>query len=607
MLQEARTFVELGRLAEAETSLSRFLKSNPTSVEATTLLGIVYSKSGRFELAVELLEGVLSREPNYLEALTWLAAVRMSQRRFGEAIEILERLLKLKPNDAESYNLLGSCLLSLGRAGEAEKAFTASIGLHPSAPPFSNLGMALRLQNRGDEALAAFQRAAELSPDHPQNHLQLFKQFQQLSRWDEAIKSLRIGLRLHPESLLLAEALAVALGRLKQNAEAEAIFRDISQSSPRAANSYAIWLQEEGRFKDSVPVLQHSLRLEPLQGAPYLNLVEAKQFHLDGKPILDSALTLAADPRLNDQARMPLAYALGKIYDHEEDYSAAISWFDTGNEIAYRLYPTCQTFDPVWTKREPELASQLYTKAFMERSALMGSPDSRPIFIVGMIRSGTTLLDQIVSAHPDVASVGEGTFWNVEGDSIHPRWMKDSPTGKEIASLADRYLASVGVRSQDGRFTDKMPLNYRHLGLIRAVFPEARILHIRRDPLDTCLSIYFTFFGGGPNFAYRQENIVAFYRAYQAHMEHWRNALPADRLFELDYETLVTEPGPLTRRIIEFLDLPWSEACLRPEQNRDQVATPSRWQARQPFYKTSIGKGRLYERWLGALRDLIGS
>jgi hypothetical protein len=153
--------------------------------------------------------------------------------------------------------------------------------------------------------------------------------------------------------------------------------------------------------------------------------------------------------------------------------------------------------------------------------------------------------------------------------------------------------------------TDKMPVNYRHLGLVHLAFPQAKILHIRRNPLDTCLSIYMTFLHGESNFAYNRENIVAFYRSYLRVMEHWRSVLPTNRFFELDYEDLVARPEAVTRQILDFCGLPWNDACLSPNVGRGPVATPSRWQVRQPIYTDSIARWRRYEPWLGALNGLL--
>ena len=473
-LDSCRDFVLGGKLPEAQLKLEELLDREPENAEAAKLLGIVYVQTGRGSLAIPRLLLALRKAPHDVEALTWLAAAHQSLGSHQEAIEVLRRILILKQDDSEVFNLLGIGLLAVGKSDEAEAAFRQSLSLmSQSAPAYANLGMALRLQNRGSEALAAFRKAVQLAPEQPQNHLQLFKQLQQLSLMDEAVDCLRLGIKRHPHSVMLAEAMALALGRMKRPEEAERIFRQISKVNASAANSYSAWLQEEGRFEDSVPILQQSLRLIPLQGAPYRSLVEAKVFAIDGKPIRSSVQSLVEDARLDESGRMHLSYTLGKVYEHEGDYRTAMQWFDSANDLAYRVYPNTRTFDPDWTAREPDLMAEIYSADFLHQMKDLGSQGDRPIFIVGMIRSGTTLLDQIVSSHPEITSVGEGTFWNAEGDAIHPRWARERPSFDEITALADRYLRSVRREGITGNFSDKMPLNYRHLGLILSVFSES--------------------------------------------------------------------------------------------------------------------------------------
>lgn len=223
--------------------------------------------------------------------------------------------------------------------------------------------------------------------------------------------------------------------------------------------------------------------------------------------------------------------------------------------------------------------------------------DGPPALIVGMPRSGTTLVEQIVSSHPLVAAGGELTFWTDQ---------RETAAAKDAASrLAAGYLAllrRIGPGSE--RVTDKNPFNFLHLGAIRLALPHARFIHVRRDPIDTCLSIYFTRFATPQAFAYDRGDLVFYYRQYERLMAHWRAFIPADRLLEIDYESLIANRESLTRRMIAFCGLPWDAACLAPESNPRLVRTASVWQARQPVYRTSVERWRRYEPWLGELSQL---
>ena len=304
---------------------------------------------------------------------------------------------------------------------------------------------------------------------------------------------------------------------------------------------------------------------------------------------------------------MYLCYALGKAYDHAAEYRRAMQFFDEGNALAYQIYNAARGFDIEITTKYPEKVASIYSRnrAVEVRSA--GSDSAKPLFIVGMIRSGTTLLDQILTSHPSVEAAGELDFWKLKADQYNRIWFKNGIDAEALPQIEEQYLRVLDRISKNAsRVTDKMPINFESVGMIHTVFPEARILHIRRNPLDTCLSIHMTFYGGGPNFAYKKENIIAYFRAYMRFMELWREIIPSSRLLEIDYEDLVAKPEPLIRQIIEFCGLPWDSACLDHQGNRNTVATPSTWQARQPIYKTSVERWRRYEPWLGDLAELKG-
>jgi hypothetical protein len=388
---------------------------------------------------------------------------------------------------------------------------------------------------------------------------------------------------------------------------AESIFKRIETRGSLYASAYATWLQEEGRFPESVQVLERSILREPTQGAAYHALADAGCFTVGGESLIDRVAPLLKEPNLADEQRMHLFYALGRAQDQAGQYREAMSSYDGANELAFRTYPICRNFDAKGTWEELRLKSDLYSKPLVRRFSDMGLPDETPIFIVGMIRSGTTLMDQIVSSHPDVASAGELTYWGSQaGVVLRPQRDADFDP-KRLRPLAAGHLAILKDAGGDSsHVTDKMPLNFMQLGLIHLALPKARILHIRRNPIDTCLSIYMTFLHGGSNFAYKKENIATFYRAYLNYMAHWRAVLPKGCLYEVDYEALVQDPEGEIRAVLEFLGLPWNDACVSHESNKNSVTTPSRWQVRQPTYTTSVHKWRRYEPWLGSFRELVG-
>ena len=249
------------------------------------------------------------------------------------------------------------------------------------------------------------------------------------------------------------------------------------------------------------------------------------------------------------------------------------------------------------------------TPEFIAQASELGSEDATPVLIIGMPRSGTTLVEQIVSMHPEVAGGGELNFWNERGAA----W-RGSAAGDErqvvvsefLAKAAGEYLGVLrAIAPKAARVTDKMPFNFLWAGLIHVAFPRATIIHCRRAAVDTALSIHQTYFHPGLAFPTGGAELVAYFESYQRLIDHWRSVLPADRFIEVDYEELTRAPEPVIRRIIAACGLAWHDACLRPESNPRAVKTPSKWQTRQPIYRTSVARWRRYEPWLGPLRALV--
>jgi hypothetical protein len=295
--------------------------------------------------------------------------------------------------------------------------------------------------------------------------------------------------------------------------------------------------------------------------------------------------------------RMALDFALGKVHDDLGEYAEAMRYFEAANRIDY----VSRKLDRAAQSRRIDRLIADSPPGFLGRRPDFETPDETPVLIVGMPRSGTTLVEQILSSHPAVAAGGELTYW-----SDVSRSLLDKNERVEVARrLATDYLALLGRISPDAtRVTDKLPFNYEQLGLVRQVLPRAFVLHCRRHPVDTCWSIFTTYFRS--RLADRGD-LVFFYRQYERIMAHWRSVLPAERFFEIDYESLVADPEPLTRRLVAFCGLEWDEACLAPHRNRRPVTTASLWQARQPIYRGSVARWRRYEPWLGELHELLSA
>jgi hypothetical protein len=313
-----------------------------------------------------------------------------------------------------------------------------------------------------------------------------------------------------------------------------------------------------------------------------------------------------ATPGLEAAQRLRLHLAVGKAADDLGDYALAMQHFDAADAVRRGF----GSFDPAAFSAEVDRLIARCTPELIARAPELGGPDATPVLIIGMPRSGTTLVEQIVSMHPEVGAGGELNFWNERGAA----WHRTGAAGNETPFLATEFLAKAAadylrvlrtMAPKAARVTDKMPFNFLWAGLTHLAFPRAVIIHCCRAAVDTALSIHQTHFNPSLAFPTGGAELVAYFRCYQRVTDHWRRVLPPDRFLEVDYEELTREPEPIIRRIIAACGLGWHDACLRPESNPRAVKTPSKWQTRQPIYRTSVARWRRYEPWLGPLRALV--
>ncbi|HLG88963.1 MAG TPA: sulfotransferase [Alphaproteobacteria bacterium] len=533
-----------------------------------------------------------------------LAKTLNEQGKTSDAIEVLENALRLSPHDPVVYNNLGLLHLAAQDLARAVDCFEKAIALDPDlATGHYNLGAARERQRDHDAAAACYRKAIALSPTMGEAYSRLGNLLQSRGDSDGAVECFRCASELAPDTprglverakiLLIEEKVGEAEGCLRRslavdaaNAEAHALLGDL--------------LSESGRFEDAARSLREAIRLDPERVSAYHNLVLAKKATDDDRRLIETMAGLVNEPGRTDFERSLLHFALGKAFDDLGEHQNAIRHFDEGNRIEYRNFAFDRT---AWRKSIDQLIST-FTADFFARKAPLGSQSEIPILILGMPRSGTTLVEQIVSNHPKVGAGGELRFWNDRATALGGAIASRLDT--EIPELAEEYLALLRRIDPDAaRITDKMPFNFIWLGLIHLAFPKAKIIHCRRNPLDTCLSIYFLRFATRQAFAYDRGDLAFYYREYQRLMAHWRQVLPGDRLLEIDYEMLIADREAVTRRMIGFCGLEWNDACLRHEDNRRVVKTASLWQVRQPIYQSSVERWRQYEPWLGELRELL--
>jgi tetratricopeptide (TPR) repeat protein len=384
--------------------------------------------------------------------------------------------------------------------------------------------------------------------------------------------------------------------------EAEIELRRVVVLEPGFASARVILgslLAERGIFDEAAQQLTGAIHDRP---SAFQQLSSVKRMTEADRPLVARMSHLVQRPGIDTLTRLHVHFGLGKSYDDLGDYQRAIEHYDEAN----RLRAQSSRLDrAALVARYDNIIARFTALAEAPQSfaPFNGPEGDLPVFIVGMPRSGTTLVEQILSSHPAVTAAGELTFWQQhERAEAGSAIVADRATRSKAAAEYISKLRSLGPQAL--RVTDKAPFNFESLGLLHFMFPNARIVHCRRHPIDNCLSIFFTNFMKRQDYAWDRGDIAFFYRQYSRLMDAWRGVLPADRFMEVEYETLVRDRETETRRLVSFIGLDWDDLCLAPERNRRSVKTASLWQARQPVYTTSTERWRRYKPWLGELSEL---
>lgn len=525
--------------------------------------------------------------------------------KFAAAIAALRRATDLDPGAAESHHALGRALLRGGHPGEAVDSLRLAITLTDDfAAAHHDLAVALAAAGQDREAMAACRRAIGLAPQRAAGYRLLSELLEAAGDFDEAAECSRRAAARERDAvssrLDFARA-AVLEGDLPaaEKSLRQAVAGDLN--SDKLHKALGDVLTKRGRFDEAIEACDRALALNPLYGPAHLTAVQVRKCTEADRPRLMRMLSILRHSSIDDADRLFLHFAIGKLLDDLGEYREAMRHFDMANSIRHRD----ARFERAGLTEVIDRLIARFTSAFFEVNRGFGLMDETPLLIVGMPRSGTTLVEQVVSSHPSVAAGEELFFWSNRASSraVAEATALTPEAGRELAVEYISLLRRIGPSAV--RVTDKQTFNFQQLGLIHLLLPRARIIHCRRHPIDTCLSMYFTFFKGRIPFVGDKGDLVFAYLQYARIMQHWRSVLPPDRFLEIDYEELVTDREAVTRQLIEFCALDWHSACLQPERNDRAVTTASLWQARQPIFSSSVERWRRYEPWLGELGNLL--
>jgi len=490
---------------------------------------------------------------------------------YAEAVDCYQQLLHQDPRNAVACNNLGNALWKMGRFGDAEAQYRRAVSIRGNyAEALCNLGTLLRASGRIIEAEMPLRQALKAKPTHLDSQISLGTTLFVLGRLSEARSILEKSLKLAPRSV---DAL-VALGGVTAR---------------------------EGRFAESETMYRRALEIDPKAAAGWAGLAALRRMTTADADWLRGAQA-AISAALEPLAESTLRYAIAKYYDDTGNFGRAFRSYQRGNELDKLR---AQPYDRQAHSRFVDDLVRIYTPEALAAAHAGASDSDRPVFVVGMPRSGTSLTEQIIASHPAARGAGELGYWNLavrKHEAALRQALPAEPLRRKLASGYASVLAQHGTKAW--RVVDKATINSDYLGLIHSIFPRARIIYMRRDPIDTCLSCYFQQFSAVTSFTLDLSDLAHYYREHQRLVAHWRNVLPAGSFLEVPYEGLVTDQEKWTRRILEFIGLRWDDHCLNYHLTENTVMTASYWQVRQTLYHSSIGRWRNYQKFIGPLLEL---
>ena len=616
-------FAALDRPEQSIVRYERALALKPEHADAHAGIGKALARLERHGEALRHFEQALAARPDWPEGYNRVGNALAALGRYDAAIMHYRRAIELRPELVEARNNLGNVLVALNRAEEAIEQYRGALGdaaAEPSAisyQAYNNLGGALMALKRPEEAKAWFERALALGGNVAEPAQNLGAALAAMDRPEDAIAHYRSALAAKPDFAQAHSNLGSALVDLNRPEEALACFAQALAIDPRLASAHhgiGVACLNLGRFDQARRAFERSIEIDPKRFDSYQSLAEIKRFAPDDPQLV--ALEQAArdiEALTQDQA-IHLQFALAKAYADLQRHALAFEHLLAGNALKRR-----QTeYDEAVAIGKLARSRAAFTPDLIARLRGLGDPSPQPVFIVGMPRSGTTLVEQVLASHPKVFGAGEledfgraaGRVCEPSGATVPYPEMLAGITAEQVRTIGARYLEAVRALSPRAaaaeRITDKLPANFRLVGLIHLALPNARIIHVRRDPVDTCFSCFSKWFAGEQAFTYDLAELGRYYRAYHALMAHWRSVLPPGVMLEVQYEDLVADFAPQVRRMLAHCGLGWDAACLAFHTTQRSVRTASATQVRQPLYASAVGRWKPYEAMLGPLLEALG-
>ncbi len=603
----------LNQLDKAVENGKRAVVLDPNLAMAHSNLGIAFYDLKQLDDAAAAQQRALELAPGFAPALNNLGNIKREQGDKIAAMDYYRQAIAANARYLEPLSNLGALLLEEDRSDEAESVLNLALQLDPNYPEaICNRGGVLLAREENEQALGHYQRALQLRPVYVEAQMGLAKTLQALENLPDAEAAARGAVQMANSNAKAHSLLAGIYAEIAQPEKAEAAFElalTLDPKSDDALLGLGHLCMENGQMERAEELFQRALDFKADNLAAHIHRVQVKKVR-EGDASFAALLEQEKQfDTLSDNRRMSLNFALGKCYDDTQHYDLAFPHFLNG----CKLKRAKLSYDPAGAAQQFTELKTLFTQDNIERLRGGGDPSDLPIFVLGMPRSGTTLTEQIIASHPAVYGAGELP------DLLRIAHRKTNPATTSfpdnlryldpniLAAWGAEYIAALKQRAPGARhITDKMPANFFAVPLIHLMLPNAKIIHVNRNPVDTCVSCFTRLFNRKQEHTYDLAELGRYYADYARLMVQWRKVLPATAFLDVNYEDIVADQEGQARRMLDYCGLEWNDACLDFHKTKRQIRTASVTQVRQPIYNTSVERWRKYEKFLGPLLDELG-
>ena len=638
------TLLRSGDADMAEQICRGALELFPADANILCLSARALMRLDQLELAESRANAAIALYPDFPKPHVILGELYMGQDKLEEAVAAIRRATDLDPTRSDTYMKLGMALMRLDRMEEAESAIEDSRRLDPNRALIARAAVheqgeepaaaekiyrqiltrepdnveALRLlaavaviHRQYGDAEILLQRAVDCAPDFARARADLVSVQIERDKFDEAIKHAERLIRMndkHADSYLLLGSAFASAGRYEEAIDAYEETLELVPEHSGALIGLGNMLKTVGQYESAVAAYRTCILEHPTHAEAYWSLANLKTFRFEESEV-EAMEALLEQEALPDEFSVQLCNALGLVYENRCDYARAFDYFERGNSSRR----PSERYDPVDTEDLTDRMIETFSGEFLAQCVNSGDPDQSPIFIVGLPRSGSTLIEQILASHSQVEGTHELSDLGRITQIIPRKFAVGEVFPAALRELNEEQLAELGAlyvsrtrkyRAGRAHFVDKNPNNFVYAGLLHLILPNAKIIDARRHPLDSCFGSYKQLFARGQPFSYDLAELGDYYLQYRRLMNHWHAVMPGSVL-EVRYEDVVENLEHEVRRMLEYCDLPWEDNCLRFNETERAVKTASSEQVRQPVYNTSVNLWRNYEPYLSELIEIL--